>query len=247
MAEQVDVSPELYEKINNDFKASVAGDKNLRKLVNKIRAGAATQQDVAKYSTILGRYSSKALKNTLKFDILPNSTLYWNIAEKTIGVLLLGNYASINRMATQQLSAADKAMNLGIQVVAGRNPAVRISQVMNFACNSVTQEELDNALTDPVIAANRKFFDDFQRANGEIRTEMGLEQIVVRTYDGVGLHDGKEPCQWCIEREGTWDYQDAISNGVFERHPGCGCDIEVISKRGVNRQINWRNNEWEES
>lgn len=62
--------------------------------------------------------------------------------------------------------------------------------------------------------------------NAEAQSEMGLTCRIVRRYDDVGLHDGKDPCQWCLAREGEWDnYQDAYNAGAFERHDGCGCMI----------------------
>lgn len=62
--------------------------------------------------------------------------------------------------------------------------------------------------------------------NAAAQSEMGLTCRIVRKYDDVGLHDGKDPCQWCLAREGEWDnYQDAYNAGAFERHDGCGCRI----------------------
>lgn len=246
MADTVDVSPELYKEIQADFRTSVANDKKLKSIVAGIRKGTATQADVRMYSALLGKHSSNALKHTLKLNVLPNSTMYWNIAQKTIAPLLLGNYASITSNATKQMSFADKAINIGINVVAGQNPMVRISQVMQFACNSKTQEELDNALTDPVLTANLKFYDDFLKENAAVREEMGLKQTVVRTYDDVGLHGGKDPCQWCIERAGTYDsYREAEEAGAFQRHPGCGCIIETFTEAGHHIQTDWTSNTWE--
>ena len=116
---------------------------------------------------------------------------------------------------------------------------------MQMAVDSITQDELNNALTDPTITAVQKYYDDFQRENAQLRAELGLETTVVRVYDGVGLKGGKEPCQWCMDREGVWTYDEAISNGVFERHPGCGCTIEYHTSKGTQRQTDWTTNTWE--
>lgn len=34
-------------------------------------------------------------------------------------------------------------------------------------------------------------------------------------------------CNWCLDRAGVWDAEDAIRFGVFSRHNGCDCEIEV--------------------
>ena len=69
-----------------------------------------------------------------------------------------------------------------------------------------------------------------------MRNEMGFTQTVVREYDGVGLGNGTRPCNWCIGRAGTWTYEEAKENGVFERHTGCGCTIEVVSSDKVTNE-----------
>lgn len=97
------------------------------------------------------------------------------------------------------------------------------------------------------VAHSMKEADDAEKVNAETAENAGVITTVVRTYDDVGLHGGKDVCQWCKSREGTWDYQDAVRNGVFERHPGCECQIEVIYSKGARRvQTSGRNNAWKE-
>lgn len=241
----MDVAPEIYENIRADFMQGVRNDKELNRLAYKIADNKGTQRDVSKLADRFGKQASISLKKNLVLADLPDETLYWNIAEKTIKPLLMDCYDRINTNAAMQLHYTDQRANIGIKILRGGNPENRIDQVMQFAVNSATQTELDNALTDPVIAANRKFYDDFQKENAELRTDMGFREIVVRQYDDVGLHNGKDTCEWCVQRAGTWDYAEARDNGVFERHPGCGCTIEHYTDRGVNRQTDWQSNTWE--
>ena len=241
----MDVAPEIYENIMADFRASVTDDKELNRLAKKIANNKGTQSDVTKLTQRFGVHSSDALKKNLILADLPDEKLYWNIAEKTIKPLLEQCYGNINRYAAMQLSTSDQRANIAVRILRGQGPEVRIDQVMNFAVNSLTQPELDNALTDPVIAANRKFYDDFQKANAQLREDLGLREMVVRQYDDVGLHNGKDTCEWCLQRAGTWDYSEARENGVFERHPACGCTIEVYTEKGTNRQTDWTTNTWE--
>lgn len=92
---------------------------------------------------------------------------------------------------------------------------------------------------------SRKVLDDNGKKNIGDASAAGLETRVIRTYDDVGLHDGKDECKWCKDREGDWSYKDAIQKGVFERHPGCECTIDYVTARGTQRQTNWKNNSWE--
>lgn len=241
---EIDVSEKILASIRKDFNAGVKADAGISKLVNKIGKGKGTQKDMAMLADRFGIQASKAMKRNLILDELPNSTMYWNIAEKTIKPMLESAYKSINRYAGLQAQFADKKARINIKILQGGDPSDRIRAVMEMACNCVTQPELDNALTDPVIAAHRKFYDDFQKENAALRSAMGFREVVIREYDGVGLHDGKSQCEWCIERSGTWDYDEARDNGVFERHPGCGCMITHHTERGVNVQTDWTQNQW---
>lgn len=241
----VDIAPELYKEIAKEYNRRVSKDKKIISLREKIRISSeATQGNVVDYAQRLGEISSDVLKSKLKLVDMPNETLYWNIAEKTISPVLTDVHKKVNREALLQMRNADKAMELELGIARGFNPVNRIKDILNFATNSRTQEELDNALTDPVISTARKFFDDFLRVNAEIRSGLGFNTVVVREYDGVGLHDRKTPCEWCISREGTWDYAEAKAMGVFERHPGCGCSIEVRFPGRVDIQTDWRTNTW---
>lgn len=247
MAEIIDIAPEIYESIRKDFNAGVNADASISKLATKIAKGKGTQKDMSVLADRFGKQASKALKNNLKLANMPNETMYWNVAEKTIQPMLERAYELINKYATMHQQFADHDAKIKIAILKGKNPADRIRQVMNFAVNSVTQPELDNALTDPAVSTVRKFYDDFMKENCQLRNDMGFREVIVREYDGVGLHDGKTPCQWCMDRAGTWAYEDAVENGVFERHPGCGCTIAHFTERGMNLQTDWTSNEWQMS
>lgn len=228
-----DIAPEIYAQIEADFKAGVNMDPGIVKIVKRVSAGKATQKDMATLSERLGVQASKALRKNLVAEALPDQRLYWNIAEKTILPLLVKVYETVNTEAMIAQSAYDKAARLRIGIAKGANPDGIIKSVMENAVSSSLKGELTTALDKPVVTAGRKFYDDFQKENARLRSGLGLETTVVRVYDGVGLHNRKTPCEYCIEREGVWSYEDANANGVFARHPGCGCTIEYHTVKGV--------------
>lgn len=239
-----DVAPELYDEIQKIYKESVRSDKRITNIVSRVKAGKGTQSDLRILADRLGKHSSDALKQVLKVDRLPDGKLYWNIAEKTIKPTLEQTHNVVNAVASLEKRAEDTKHGIKLALKTGGDPSRRISEVMNFATNSVTQAELSNALTDPVKTVVIAFLDDFEKTNAQVRSEAGIPQYVVREYDGVGLHSGA--CNWCLERAGTWSYEDAEANGVFERHPGCGCTIEVLYEDGfAGIQKDWTHNEWD--
>lgn len=241
-----DIAPELYNRIQGEMKRMLAHAGNVTGLEKKIRMGKATQRDVSKYADIVGQAASRAFKSVIKLENLPDGKLYWNIADKTIGQTLSGIYNDVNKVAAIQMRGDDikKGFKLGIKQ--GITPDKRIRDVLNMVVGQTTQEQLDNAMTDPVISTARKFYDDFQRANGNVREALGFGEVVIRHYDDVGLHNGKTPCEWCLARQGTFSMQEAHELGVFERHPGCGCNIEVITPDKTQVQADWTRNEWTE-
>lgn len=97
-----------------------------------------------------------------------------------------------------------------------------------------------------VTTMSQKVLDDSGKENMAAASSAGLETHVIRSYDDVGLHDGKDECEWCKSREGDWGYRDAIRNGVFERHPGCECTIDYVTEKGTQRQTNWQSNTWQD-
>ncbi len=84
------------------------------------------------------------------------------------------------------------------------------------------------------IEVNARRTDDFtMKQNATAADSAGLAVRVTRTYDGVGLSGGRE-CEWCKEREcDNVTLDEAYRIGAFQRHPGCGCEIEYTSARGV--------------
>lgn len=231
-----DIAPALYEKINKDFTAAVRNDSTLKTLATKAQSKALTQKELTTVSTRLGMHASDAFRKYLTADALPDGKMYWNIADRTIRPIMQQVYESANYFSEKAMRIADKAAGVNISIAKGIDPTQRIDDIIDFTLNSKTAEELDNALNLPVKTTALDFNDDFMNANGEIRNGLGFEQVVVREYDGVGLANGRRPCNWCIGRSGTFTYQEAKDNGVFERHTGCGCTIEVTTTEKVTNE-----------
>ena len=84
-----------------------------------------------------------------------------------------------------------------------------------------------------VTTMSQKVIDDSFRHNAENASGAGLEVRVSREYDGVGLSNGRL-CYWCLSRCGVnMTLAEAKSKGAFERHNGCGCIIEYVSRKGL--------------
>lgn len=94
---------------------------------------------------------------------------------------------------------------------------------------------------------SQNIVDESIKQNARVHQSLGLEPRVTRIYDGIGVHKRKDPCEWCKARAGVdMPYSEAYEKGVFQRHPGCGCELIYKVGKRTQRQSDWRFNEWED-
>ena len=237
-----DVAPRLYAQIRKLFDKAVDADPQLRRVENRIRDGTATQKDVLLYSQRLGRHASDACKTVLAPENLPDGKLYYNIGERTVKRLIQENEAEILSRASKQNASMNEAAGVGLK--AKRPKRDRAESLVSAMCNDDADAEVvARLLGEPMITVHATVVDDFIQANAEVAYKAGLEPMIIREYDGVGVHDGKDACQWCLSRAGRWSYGEAYDNGVFERHTGCGCTTTYVY--GDTSQDVWSKAQWE--
>lgn len=237
-----DVAPKLYSQIRNLFDKDVDADPQLRRVENRIRDGTATQKDVLLYSQRLGKHASEACKAVLVPENLPDGKLYYNIGERTVKRLIQENEAEIISCASKQNAAMNKAAGVGLK--AKKPKRDRAESLVSAMCNDDADAEVvARLLGEPMVTVHATVVDDFIQANAEVAYKAGLEPMIIREYDGVGIHDGKDACQWCLSRAGRWSYGEAYDNGVFERHTGCGCTTTYVY--GDFSQDVWSKAQWE--
>lgn len=237
-----DVAPKLYSQIRNLFDKDVDADPQLRRVENRIRDGTATQKDVLLYSQRLGKHASEACKAVLVPENLPDGKLYYNIGERTVKRLIQENEAKIISCASKQNAAMNKAAGVGLK--AKKPKRDRAESLVSAMCNDDADAEVvARLLGEPMVTVYATVVDDFIQANAEVAYKAGLEPMIIREYDGVGIHDGKDACQWCLSRAGRWSYGEAYDNGVFERHTGCGCTTTYVY--GDFSQDAWSKAQWE--
>lgn len=230
-----DVVPELNKNIESSFKGYVMRDRQITKISQRIRDGTATLTDAHDYAERLGENLSRALVNTLTPEALPNGTLYYNIAQRTIIPNLQNNYELVNEAAKEIQKAIDIKNSIGLGVVSADFPLERI----NGLIDKMTSGELlyDYAvkwLSEPIINNSEAFADDFVSANATFRNEVGLKSTITRTA-APGC------CKWCSDLEGTYDY-DSAPDDIYRRHGNCRCVVTFQSKK--TSQNVWSKRTW---
>lgn len=85
-------------------------------------------------------------------------------------------------------------------------------------------------LTGRLLQYASQSVDEIEYENITFLDKIGDNLITVtRKYDGVGVHNGKDACTWCIALEGTKTfrtYWECMDDDIWRRHHGCGCEID---------------------
>lgn len=242
----VDIAPELYEQISLIFsrKMSAARAGAQKALFDVVESGRPTYPQVQRYARISGQFLSESLLEVLTPDALPNGHLYYNIAQKTLGAALEDNYGLVSAAAERAQQAVNDAAGVGIKPIKPAFNSERADGLINLLSEAEIISDESWALGEPVVNFSQNIVDESIRKNAEFQDQAGMEVKVIRKYDGVGLHDRKTACSWCLARAGSFSYNEALSLGVFQRHEGCGCTIEYTSKKGVTTRSTSRRSGW---
>jgi len=146
------------------------------------------------------------------------------------------NHEEVVRVCARAQNDMYRKAGVGLKAL---TPEFNADKARGLATVVTESEEItDDYLRNLVKNNSLGVVDETLRINAAAATNMGLAVHITRTYDDVGLHGGKDVCQWCMDREGDWDnYAEAYHAGAFERHPGCGCMIEYH----VGKTHTWQN------
>lgn len=233
-----DVVPGLIKSIQKAFEIHTTNDKALARVTKRIRDGTATQEDGHLYALRLGKNASQALQDVLTENNLPDGTLYYNIATRTVIPMLQDNQALINEAAAEIQKSIDAMDGLSLKSVMPGFPKQRIDDLID----KMTEEGIDLAqslvwIKEPIVNNSEAFYDDFIKENAKFRSNLGMKTTLTRIAES-------KACEWCRELAGTYEYGDAPED-IYRRHEFCRCSVTYQSKR--TSQNVWSKKTWESS
>lgn len=233
-----DIVPVLNEQIQSSFKNYCLKDRRLTQISKRIRDGTANQIDAHDYAEHLGENLSRALVANLTADNLPNGTLYYNIAQRTVIPSLEETYSLVNDISADIQAIADKKAKIGLGAVRADFPISRINGLIDkMTADNIVLDQAIKWLGEPIINNSEAFFDDFVKANAEFRTNVGLKATITRTVvSGC--------CKWCEDLAGTYDY-DSAPDEIYARHEFCRCSVTYQSRK--TSQNVWTKKTWQSS
>ena len=221
----VDIAPELYEEIQRRFqekmdKAERSGTQ-IREIRMKLEAGTATFRDADLYAVEVGSMLSESMKEVLRLDEMPNGTLYYNIAQRTIGPSLQETYGLVSSVAAEVQEEINQSSGIGLKAITPKVNSDRIDGLVDKAAEASNQETLDKILTAPVENLMMSAVDDTVKANAQMQSKAGLQPIIKRTVLS-------KCCDWCSALAGTYKYPYDVPDDVYCRHQNCRCTVEYI-------------------
>ena len=199
-----------------------------------IRDGKGTFKELHDLAKISGTETADEIMKQLDID----DEISIEEARQVIHQPLVRNHAYITKMAADVIGAMYLRSGLGIKALIPAYNIGRESDLVRLAVTATLTREAIEVLS-------LKVEDDSIRENAYASENLGLEPLVTRIYDDVGVHNGKDVCQWCLDRCGEdMPLSEAYAKGAFERHPGCGCELYYTTQKGTQRQTDWRTNTW---
>ena len=227
------------------YKRMLQNDSELRRLKRQISSGdlAALQE----YGVRSGQLSVNALQKGIADGIADQNDLI-----NMLDGVFRENYQAVANASQTALKVANQAAGLGLN----GSESDYVNTAVQFADKLSGYDDISeglNSLTNDIVLQSQRYADDSERRSAEFASDSGLEVLVTREYDDVGVHTtdkgGGEVCHWCLDRCGIdVPYQEAYDRGMFERHPGCGCIITYKTKKRMFRQGkgDWEHNQWAE-
>lgn len=240
-----DIVPELYGKIKKEFNARISMNRSIQNIMKRIKDGTATSEDAHKYAEMIGEALSEVLLSNLGLENLPDETLYWNIADRTVRPMLKNNHKLVNNTASEIQKIIDKADGIGLNAITSAFPEYRVRDLIDKA---VTENNPTKWFGEPVVNTTQSFYDDFVKANADFRYKAGMKPKVIRTLGSSGQRKSRGgrkysiPCDWCIGLAGVYEYHSEPKD-VYRRHEGCRC--VVTFQNGKQRQNVWSKDIWE--
>lgn len=231
-----DIVPALNEKISKSFQNNLMRDRQAARVTKRIRDGTVKFEDAHKYAERLGEDLSKALADNMTEAVLPNGTLYYNIAKRTVVPALENNYELVNETTAEILKTINQGRGIGLNAVRADFPSERIQGLIDkMTADDITLEDALKWIKEPIINNSVAFVDDFVEANSKFESDAGLKVKLIRTAEA-------KCCDWCAELAGTYDY-DSAPPDIYRRHEFCRCTVTFQSQK--TSQNVWSKRQWE--
>lgn len=230
-----DVLPELLKLVCDEFEKSYAANGIVKQVQKKLEDESATYADAYEYAYEVGCMLSDALTKHVTNELLPNGTMYYNIAQRLLQKTLGTNYELVSELAAGVQKVLNRKAGL---TLAALKPDIDQNKVDGLI-ERLSKGDFENdkfVMGSPIANFTQSVVDDTIAKNVEFHASTGLHPKIVRRYAGNG-------CKWCANLAGTYNYP--VKQEIYRRHDNCRCIVEYFPEdgRGVQNAHTkgWRN------
>lgn len=230
-----DVLPELLKLVCDEFEKSYAANGIVKQVQKKLEDKSVTYADAYEYAYEVGCMLSDALTKHVTNELLPNGTMYYNIAQRLLQKTLGTNYKLVSELAAGVQKVLNRKAGL---TLAALKPDIDQNKVDGLI-ERLSKGDFENdkfVMGSPIANFTQSVVDDTIAKNVEFHASAGLQPKIVRRYAGNG-------CKWCANLAGTYDYP--VKQEIYRRHDNCRCIVEYFPEdgRGVQNAHTkgWRN------
>lgn len=230
-----DVLPELLKLVCDEFEKSYAANGIVKQVQKKLEDKSATYADAYEYAYEVGCMLSDALTKHVTNELLPNGTMYYNIAQRLLQKTLGTNYKLVSELAVGVQKVLNRKAGL---TLAALKPDIDQDKVDGLI-ERLSKGDFENdkfVMGSPIANFTQSVVDDTIAKNVEFHSSAGLHPKIVRRYAGNG-------CKWCANLAGTYDYP--VKQEIYRRHDNCRCIVEYFPEDGKGVQNahtkGWRN------
>lgn len=226
-----DIVPGLLELIENEFDEKTYNSEVLKKSIQALKDKKATYKDANEFAIEVGEILSEVLNTHITVDVLPNGQMYFNIADRVMNATLKKNFDLITNYVVDVQTELNHNAGISLKGVKPELNQDRIDGIVE----RLSTEEFENIkwiLDEPIVNFSQSIIDDTVRTNAEFQANAGLDSKIIRKPD-------RNPCDWCKNLVGEYDYYEVIGQGadVFRRHDYCRCVVIFEPIKGKSATV----------
>lgn len=236
MSKDIDIVPELLEKIENEFKNKTAKSKVLKSKILALQDKNVSHRDSNVFAIEIGRILAEVFKEEITADILPDKKMYYNIAKRLLEPNLKKNFDLVSDFSKEVQDVLNQKSNISIKAVAPKINQDRIDKLVEKISDYEDFEQAKWLLDEPIINFTQAIVDNTIKANADFQYKSGLRPKIIRREAG-------NCCDWCGEVVGTYEYPD-VPKDVYKRHRFCRCTVDFIPGDGKKQNV-W-SKQWED-
>lgn len=197
--------------------------------VTKVMAAHTTAQAI-RYATSV----TKVLNQTLEQAVDSGFVVENGFVEELLQPLMNRTFMLCADASKASQTALNEVWGYGLKAQMPQS-GYKINDILELA-EQTAPENMLRAIKNPIDAFGRQVIADGSRKHVELLSRSGVTMVANRINDDVGLHGGKDRCEYCDRWAGEWVYPN-IPDEVWGFHPGCGCTLLYTRKDGQTEYI----------